>query len=479
MIEQRRWFTATRPLLLALLAASLLLPGCKQAAEQLKGSQTGTTKSQVAGKLSDDFQTIAQTILPTVVSISTRGRKLVPEEMDDEMPNDEMHKGLPNEQQGVGSGVIVDAQKGYVLTNNHVVSGADQIQITLENGRHVGARVVGTDPPSDLAVLQIQHPNGLKAAVIGDSSALRVGEWVLAIGSPFGLDSTVTAGIISAKGRAEMGVADFEDFIQTDAAINPGNSGGPLVNTKGEMIGINTAIATRTTGYMGIGFAIPSNMIKQVMQELIDKGKVTRSQLGVYIGEIDQDLRQALKIDAQQTGILVMQVIPGTPAAEVGFKKYDVIVSLNGKPVYQVSPFRNQIALTLPGQQMEIGILRNGKPLTLKPKLREMSGEPQTAPDILKSRLGFRLDPISDSLRQQLNLPDSFNGLVVGTIEQSSNAYRRGLRQGDLVLEVNRQAVSSTEDVQKAIGSAKPGDAILLNIIRDGQTRILAFELAK
>ncbi|MEZ0373868.1 MAG: Do family serine endopeptidase [Candidatus Sericytochromatia bacterium] len=462
-----------RLLALALLEG-LLLTACNQDPEKTESSDSTLGKSQVAEDLSDDFQQIARRILPAVVSISTRGSKLVSEEM----PDDETHQDLPGQkQEGLGSGVIVDATKGYILTNNHVVSGAEQIEVTLQNGRRANARVVGTDPPSDLAVLQLQNPPSLKAAVLGDSSVLRVGEWVLAIGSPFGLDSTVTAGIISAKGRAEMGVADFEDFIQTDAAINPGNSGGPLVNIKGELIGINTAIATRSTGYMGIGFAIPSNMAKLVMQELIEKGKVTRSQLGVYIGEVDQDLRQALKLGAQQQGILVMQVIPGTPAAEVGFKKYDLITSLNGQPVTQVQPFRNQIALTMPGQRLQISLVRNGKILVLRPLLREMQAEPLSVPATLEKRLGFRLDPLPEALRRQLGLPESFSGLAVTSVRPDSNAYRRGLRQGDLVIEINRQRVGSAEEVQQAIAAIKPGEAVLMNIIRDGQSRILAFEL--
>lgn len=464
-----------------LLAALLLLgslAACDQAAKLKEGSETSTLdKTQVAEDVADDFQLIARRILPAVVSISTqsaRQRQLNRQNM----PNDPLHQQQqPDAEDGLGSGVIVDAEKGYVLTNNHVIEGAEKIQIALQNGRRMSARLVGSDPATDLAVLQLQSTGGLKAAVLGDSSRLRIGEWVLAIGSPFGLDSTVTAGIISAKGRSEIGVADFEDFIQTDAAINPGNSGGPLVNTQGELIGLNTAIATRTTGYMGIGFAIPSNMAKKVMQELVSKGKVTRSLLGVYIGPIDEDLRQALKLSVQQQGILVMQVIPQTPAAEVGFQKYDVITTLNDQPVSQVSAFRNQIALTPPGRQMAIGILRNGKPLTLRPLLRENQGEAATPPDTLPKRLGFTLQEIPAALRQQLGLPESFNGLAVTSVSADSPAARRGIKPGDIVTEVNQKAVANLAEVAAAIKDLKPGDAVLISILREGQTRILAFEL--
>lgn len=464
---------------LTLLQFSLLLSACERKPENLQS--TDTAKPQVADALGQDFQEIAKRILPAVVSISTVSSK----NGTQRPPDDETHRGLPGQpgqpDAGMGSGVIVDANKGYVLTNNHVVEGAGQIQITLQNGQRVSAKIVGTDPPSDLAVLQLDsRPGSLKAAVLGDSSRLRVGEWVLAIGSPFGLDSTVTAGIISAKGRAEMGVADFEDFIQTDAAINPGNSGGPLVNIKGELIGINTAIATRSTGYMGLGFAIPSNMARLVMQELISKGKVTRSQLGVYIGEIDEDLRAALKLSQSQQGILVMQVIPGTPAAEAGFQKYDLITSLNDQPVTQVQAFRNQIALTPPGRQMAIGILRGGTAQTLRPLLREMQAETVATPGgALQKRLGFSLEPIAAELRQQLGLPEHFNGLLVSSVEPSSAAYRRGLRKGDLLTEINRRRVDSLSEVEAALATAKPGDAVLVSVIRNGQSRILAFELGE
>ncbi len=448
------------------------LAGCDRIGGKLENGSGQGSSSEVADNLSQDFQVIAKRMLPAVVSISTRGGNPI------EMPKDPTHQGIPGQpREGVGSGVIVDAEHGFVLTNNHVVEGADQIQVALQNGQRMSAKIVGTDPPSDLAVLKLQRTSSLQAAVLGDSTNLRVGEWVLAIGSPFGLDSTVTAGIISAKGRAEMGVADFEDFIQTDAAINPGNSGGPLVNTKGELIGINTAIATRSTGYMGVGFAIPSNMAKLIMQELITKGKVTRSQLGVYIEPIDEDMRLALKLPTDQSGILVGNTIEGTPASAAGFKKYDVIISLEGKPVSQVQAFRNQIALTPPGRTMNIQVFRNGQILTLSPKLREMSADAASPTDGIDKRLGFTLDTIPADKRTELELPESFNGLIVSAIDPSSNAYRRGVRQGDLVTEINRQRVTLPEEVSPAIASAKAGDAILLNIIRNGQTRILAFEL--
>ncbi|MGV3523880.1 MAG: Do family serine endopeptidase [Candidatus Sericytochromatia bacterium] len=468
-----------------LLAASLGTAACDRQPEDLQAGdgtppiRRGADTTQIAGNLSEDFQQIAGQILPAVVSISTQsGRQQM------QMPDDENHRfGGPQEpsmpDDGVGSGVIVDADKGYVLTNNHVVDNAKRIQITLQNGKRYNAKVVGTDPPTDLAVLQLDKHPALKAAVLGDSNRLRVGEWVLAIGSPFGLDSTVTAGIISAKGRADVGVADFEDFIQTDAAINPGNSGGALVNIKGELIGINTAIATRTAGYMGIGFAIPSSMIRIVMQELIAKGKVTRSQLGVYIGPLDEDLRLALKVPGAQQGIVVMDVIADTPAAGAGFQKYDLIVSLNGQPVSQVQAFRNQIALTPPGQKVKVEILREGKKNSLEITLREMPADAAGPPGGLPSpsRLGFTATPLTPEQAQLLQLPAGVEGLLVSQIDNTSTAWKRGLRQGDLITEINRKPVRSLEDVEPALSGLKPGDAVLLQIVRNGEGRILAFEL--
>ncbi len=472
----------------ALLALICLLSACPTATTQhADGSPTTTqtVSTQVAGELGQDFQEIAKQLLPSVVSISTQAKS------KGSLPDDDIHRGFQggdSETDGLGSGVIVDAESAYVLTNNHVIENASTIWVGLQNGKRYTAEIVGADPPTDLAVLKINFPSGLltrrprlKAAVLGDSSQLKIGEWALAIGSPFGLDSTVTAGIISAKGRAEVGVADFEDFIQTDAAINPGNSGGPLVNIKGELIGINTAIASRTMGFMGIGFAIPVNMAQKVMQELITNGKVTRSQLGIYIGEIDQDLRAALKLSSSQQGILVMNLIPDTPAAEAGFQRYDVITSLNGQAVTNVSPFRNQIALTSPGTEVKIDILRQGKPQQLTAKLREASAVSLSNPveDALQARLGFALKVIDDELRQSLSLPANLKGLLVSEIEPASNAYKRGLRQGDLVTEINQKPVNSWAEATAALATSKPGDAILLSLIREAQSQIMAFEMPK
>jgi len=470
----------TRCLILSLVAGPLWVacqPGDTGSKTEPNDQGRTSSQGQVVGNLSRDFKQISERLVPSVVSISTQVKTA---SAPSAQPNQNPLVPPEDYPGGLGSGVIVDAAAGYILTNNHVIEGAERIVITLQNGKRLNAKLVGSDPPTDLAVLQVTGTSNLRAAVIGSSSQLKIGEWVLAIGSPFGLDSTVTAGIISAKGRANVGVADFEDFIQTDAAINPGNSGGALVNTRGELVGINTAIATENAGYMGVGFAIPSDMARLVMQDLIKQGKVTRSQLGVFIEEVDEDLRDALKLPPQQRGILVAEVIPETPAAESGFQKYDLIVGLNGEPVTEVSAFRNRIALTPPGTRIEVDVLRNGERKQLKPGLREAQAEagPASArPQALEKQLGFNLEPLTDSYRQELGLGDGVNGLLVTQIEPSSTAYQRGLRRGDVLTEVNRQAVSQLKDIEAAIAGQQPGDAILLNIIRNGQVRILAFEL--
>ncbi len=446
-------------------------------------------------QLNEDFIEISERVTPAVVSIAmTKRVKSSPHKLDPQgtpeeffdffgtpFPQGEM-PGQPqpeNRQQGVGSGVVVDAEKGYVLTNNHVVEDADEIKVTLTDRRVFKARVLGTDPRSDLAVIQLLNAKNLKQATIGDSSALDVGEWVLAIGNPFGLDSTVTAGIISAKGRANVGVADFEDFIQTDAAINPGNSGGALVNIKGELVGINTAIATRSRGYMGIGFAIPSNMAKQVMDSLIAKGKVSRAQLGVYIQELDASMAQSLKLENANAGILVSGVVPGSPAEKAGVKKYDVITELNGKRVSDSNQFRNQIALSAPLAQVDLSIVRNGKLITLKPTLSEAESastavDNAPAPAIPQEQLAVQ--DLTPALRQRYQIQPGLEGVLVSQLNPNGQASEKGVRRGDLITEINRQPVKSAAAFQALYAKVQKGEIVLLALRRGSGSLVVAYE---
>lgn len=446
---------------------------------------------QTLNQLNEDFIQISEQVTPAVVSIAMTKRAKKNQRMDPYSDPDEFfdYFGVPNPngngqqntqpQQGLGSGVIVDAAKGYILTNNHVVEGADEIRVTLSDRRNFKATIVGTDPRSDLAVIQLQGASNLKQVTLGDADSLDVGEWVLAIGNPFGLDSTVTAGIISAKGRSQVGVADFEDFLQTDAAINPGNSGGALVNIKGELVGINTAIATRSRGYMGIGFAIPSNMAKQVMQSLIAKGKVSRSQLGVFIQPLDDAMAQGLGLANAGQGILVAGVNKGSPAEKAGLKRYDVMTKLNGQLIKDSNHFRNTIALTQPNTQIEIEVLRQGKPVTFKIKLEAVT--PQTAaqnmnqpPSILNEQ-DIAVSDLTPALRQKFQVATG-EGVLVTQVNPESPAFEKGLRPGDLITEVNQQHLSNAQSFNTAYKAIKSGQTVLMAISRQDGSLVIAYK---
>ena len=486
---------ATRKVLILPLVAAVSLATGLGLAELTPAARVTaqSTTVKTLHQLNDDFIAISEHVTPAVVSISMSKRvhAAQPKRQDQYSDPDDFYdffgtpgpNGQPQPQQdqlqqGMGSGVIVDAAKGYILTNNHVVADADEIRVTLTNHRNYKAKVVGTDPRSDLAVIKVEGATGLSQVILGDSDALAVGEWVLAIGNPFGLDSTVTAGIISAKGRNQVGVADFEDFLQTDAAINPGNSGGALVNIKGELIGINTAIATRSKGYMGIGFAIPSKMIKQVMQELITKGKVSRSQLGVYIQTLDDAMAQSLGLPNASQGILVSGINKGSPAEKSGLRKYDVITRLNGQTVMDTNQFRNTIALTPPNTEIAIEVLRNGQKMTFKPKLSEASGPSQTAqskPAELSGDQDLTTTDLTAAMRRQFQLPSDVSGVVVNHVDAESPAYEKGIRNGDVITELNRQPTTTAAAFNAAYKAIKSGDPVLLAVSRQGGSLVVAF----
>lgn len=439
-------------------------------------------------ELNNSFISISKEVTPAIVSIystktvkQNKNREFLNDPFfrrffgpDSQIPDDENHQ----KQQGLGSGVIVN-NDGTVLTNNHVVEGADDISIVLSDKRKFKAKIIGTDPKSDLAVIKIQNPKDLPLARLGDSSKLEVGEWVLAIGNPLGLSSTVTAGIISAKDRSNVGVADFEDFIQTDAAINPGNSGGALVNLNGEVIGINTAIASRTGGYMGIGFAIPVNMAKKVMNDILTKGKVTRGFLGIQIQNMNDALSKALKIPSNITGIVVGDVYKNSPADKAGVKSNDVIIKLDDKNVEDVNTFRNTIANKSPNENVKLDIIRNGKNISINIKLGELSQQSfennQEKVEEQTEKLGFTVEPLTDSLKARLNINKNINGLIVNKVDSGSNSEEAGLAVGDIILEVNKNKVNNISDFNKIIKEVKSGDSILLKIHRNGSNLLMAF----
>jgi serine protease Do len=381
-------------------------------------------------------------------------------------------------QQGSGSGVIV-SEDGYILTNNHVIEGADEITVVYGDGDRYDAKVVGADPRTDLAVIKIEGKD-FPAATLGDSDKIEVGEWVLAVGNPFELQNTVTAGIISARGRSNVGLAEYEDFIQTDAAINPGNSGGPLVNLDGEVVGINTAIATQTGGNMGIGFAIPVNMAKKVMAELIKTGKVTRGWLGVYIQPVTPELKNQFKLKSTG-GAIVADVTGGGPAEKAGLKRGDVIVEYQGEKIEDTKHLRNLVAATAVGATADVKVMRDGREKTVKVKIGELPEEEAAIGRQFgegpERDVGFSVGNLTPSVRKQLGLPDNQEGVVVRDVKKTSDAFLKGLREGDVILEVNRVPISSVGEFNSTVSRADAGDEVLLLVITGGHTRYVTFEM--
>jgi serine protease Do len=371
----------------------------------------------------------------------------------------------PRPERSLGSGVIV-SNDGIVITNNHVIERADKIRVTLHDKRELDAKVVGTDPKSDLAVLRLSSARNLQPLKLGNSDLLRLGDVVLAVGNPFGVGQTVTMGIVSAKGRANMGIVDYEDFIQTDAAINPGNSGGALLNMKGELVGIPTAILSRTGGYQGIGFAIPTNMVRPILQSLLKTGKVVRGWLGVMIQEVDADLAKALKLPTRR-GVLISDVTPGGPAAKAGLRRGDLVVKLNGQAVDSVGALRNQVAVAGVGAKLKVELLRDGKPLTLAAILAEQPGSLAGSP--AQGEGGLSVAPLDRETRATFNIPPRVNfGVVVNKVQPGSPAARAGIQPGDVILEVNRATIDSVSRFNQSFAAAR--GQVLLLIYRRGST---------
>ncbi len=456
----------------------LLVLACTTAAST---QQTGaaTSSAQAApGVTSNDFRyqfsAVAKAVGPSVVTITTQRVREMPGGMRgnpfEGSPFEHFFGPMPHgprekqRQQGMGSGVIIDSN-GTILTNNHVVAHADELKVVLADNREFSAKVVGTDPKTDLAVIRIQA-QGLTPAVLGDSDALEVAEWVLAIGAPFGLRQTVSAGIVSAVGRGRVGIADYENFIQTDAAINPGNSGGPLVDLDGRLVGINTAIASRSGGSQGIGFAIPINMAKGVMAQLIDHGAVVRGYLGVMIADLSEELARSFGHKGKG-GILVQDVSGDTPAAKAGLRAGDIILERDGKPVGEVGAFRNGIAQIKPGTIVKLTLWREGKQVVVDVKLGELPGERAEARGQKDegSDFGLGLTDLTPELRQRFGIEAKAGALVAG-VESGSIAEQAGLRAGDLVVQVGKTDVASAAQAEKLLAAA--GKSVRLRILRAG-----------
>jgi serine protease Do len=447
------------------------------------------------GPSRNSFSPVVKKVLPTVVNIQSSKmvktgfsgdsqmepffRQFFGDEGGDMpgMPNMPRQFRVPQRQQkerGLGSGVVV-SPNGYILTNNHVVDGVSTVTVTLNNRHEYKARVVGTDPKTDIAVVKIDATD-LPAIVIGDSDKAQIGDYVLAVGNPFGVGQTVTMGIVSATGRANLGIEDYEDFIQTDAPINPGNSGGALVNDRGELIGINTAIlANGSEGNQGIGFAVPISVARNVMDQIIKSGKVTRAYLGVMAQEVTPAIAKAFH-EQDVRGALVGDVTPDSPASRAGLQKGDIILDIDGKPVNNSAQLRMHVSLMQPGAAVNVRVLRDGAEKNFNVKLAEMPTEqakaekPENSPEA--NMQGISVEDVNARTARQLGLPENATGVVVTSVDPNSAAAESGLRRGDVIQEVNRQPVKNAADFERAIRNSK--DQALLLVNRQGNTLYIA-----
>ena len=463
----------------------------------------------VPPSMAQGFSDIVKKVTPAVVNIAVtgggegagRGRRPLPpgpfggppgggeEPGGGELPTPPpMPPGGPHGRpdQSAGSGVIFDSN-GYIVTNNHVVEGATQITVTLSDRREFSAKVIGTDPKTDLAVIKVEVKD-LTALKWAEYDKLQVGDLVLAVGSPFGLSSTVTLGIISALGRGNVGIADYEDFIQTDAAINPGNSGGALVNVNGELIGINTAIFSRTGGSEGIGFAIPSSIALDIVDSLQKTGKVVRGWMGVAIQEITPALAKSFKLPEQRKGVLISDVNENGPSHAAGMKRGDVVMAFNGKEVQSVSQLRNLVARTVVGKDAQVKVVRDGKEQVLNVKVAERPSDEMLAkkepappkepaetikpPDNVLASL--RVQALDAATMGQLNIPTKTTGVVVTSVEGGGPAEAAGLQRGDVIQEVNHEVVKSLDDYQKAARKIKKDELAVLLLSRQGNNLFVA-----
>ncbi len=432
-----------------------------------------------------DFSDIVKSVSPAVVNISTtktikRGSLPFSPLFDSPFGDFFENFRAPKKwkEQSLGSGVLVSSD-GYIITNNHVVEKSDEIKITLYDNQTYQGKIIGADPKTDIAILKISV-NNLPAIKWGNSDGLQVGEFVLAFGNPFGFSHTVTMGIVSAVGRANVGIIDYENFIQTDAAINPGNSGGPLVNIKGELIGINSVIYTKSGGYQGIGFAVPSNMAKSVMRQLIEEGKVTRGWLGVTIQNITPELAREFGLK-KSGGALVSNIIKGSPAEKARLKRGDIIIEVNSKTINDVASLRNMIAQSKVGKTIQLKVIRAGNSILLKTTIAELPKEiAERVPGKSGKRFaekdsfaGLSVIDLTTEIAKQLGLSREEKGVVIIRVEPYSAADESGLKKGDIIQEMNKKAVNNLRDFNNIISQIRKGDTVLLFINRGGNKRYI------
>ncbi|MBI4638823.1 MAG: Do family serine endopeptidase [Candidatus Rokubacteria bacterium] len=468
-----------------LLALLLVLLPALPATAQPRREEPRVDPRAVLRAMEEAFTTVADRVMPSVVNVSTVPKPgvsgpqgEVPERFreffGEEFERFFRRRPPREEPRATGSGVIVDPN-GYILTNNHVIENAQEIIVRLSDARKFTARLVGRDPKTDLAVLKVDAPGPLPTAELGDSDQLRVGQWAIAIGNPFGLDRTVTVGIISATARTRVGVATYENFIQTDASINPGNSGGPLLNLDGRVIGVNTAIVAAG---QGIGFSIPINMAKEVMRQLIAQGRVVRGWLGIVIQDVTDELAGSFGVRERQ-GVLVADVMKGGPAEAGGLKPGDVIVEFGGVPIKEVPDLQRRVAAVTPGAPVAVRVIRDRKPEVLTITLGEMpSDEPVAAAGAGEEKWGLKVEPVTGDVAQRLNLPVA-GGLLVTEIVSGSPAEKSGLRPGDVILDVNRQTVGDAASLARALAALGPGDSVPIRVYRQaggGRNEYLVLE---
>jgi serine protease Do len=442
---------------------------------------------------SNGFTHVAKKSIPAVVAIkiSKKSRTSNMSNFEEEFLRHFFGKRMPQspgkrgsrprapqeEASGQGSGFII-SKDGYILTNNHVVGGADKIEVKLNDGRSFEAKLIGADAKSDVAIIKVDGDN-LPTLELGDSESLEIGEWVIAVGNPFGLSATLTVGVVSAKGRANMGITDYEDFIQTDAAINPGNSGGPLVNTKGQVVGINTAIYSRSGGYMGIGFAIPIKMALKIKKQLIAYGEVRRGKIGVYIQEVNADIARQLGVK-QSRGVLIADVIDGSSAQAGGMKAGDIVVEMGGEKIDSAADFRNKVSLTSPGNSINLKVIRQGKMIKLTLKIDAMNqkmkhkGRQSTRKKKTKKQpletFGLQVEDLSSEVARRLNLRRT-RGVVITDVKNLSPADQAGLKAGQVILSVNQEDLKSMSTLKHVMSSA--GDTVLLRVRMERGVRFI------
>ncbi len=430
----------------------------------------------------ETFIEVAKAKKPAVVNISTtqvlkqmirRPRRHLPGGEQDPWREffERFFEGVPEQRtrHSLGSGIIYD-KEGYIITNNHVVERASEIKVKLHDGSEYDAKVIGTDPKTDLALIKIEADKPLPTLTLGDSDALQVGEWVVAIGNPFGLEHTVTVGVVSAKGRV-IGTGPYDDFIQTDASINPGNSGGPLLNTSGEVVGVNTAIVAAG---QGIGFATPSNITRRVIEDLRTKGSVVRGWLGVVIQRMSPDLAKSFGLE-ENTGALVAEIVEDSPAQKAGIKRGDVIIKFNGTEIKTMDVLPRRVAATRPGKKATVTILRDGKKKSLKVTIGTLEEKKIAKARFTEEELGITVQEITRDLAEHFDL-ETREGVIVSDVDRSGPAWEGGIRRGDIVLEVNRQTIKTMKDYRQALKKYAGKGTVLLLVRRGGNTLYVAIK---